>query len=104
MSRRDGQALSPHGEETYKDLNYLNDAYKRAIIESQGQEEISLGVENSLNVSYDIQPLKMQKTKQFLGVGELGKHCKPAFGAICWSSKYGEIIGFIYLPFVVSNS
>ena len=59
-------------------LNYLNDAYKRAIIESQGQEEISLDVANSLNVSYDIQPLKMQKTKQFLGVGELGKHCKPA--------------------------
>ena len=29
VSRRDGQALSPHGEETYKDLNYLNDAYKR---------------------------------------------------------------------------
>ena len=70
--------MSPHGEETYKDLNYLNDAYKRAIIESQGQEEISLNVENSLNVSYDIQPLKMQKTKQFLWVGELGKHCKPA--------------------------
>ena len=78
MSRRDGQALSPHGEETYKDLNYLNDVYKSAIIESQGQEEISLDVENSLNVSYDIQPLKMQKTKQFLGVGELRKHCKPA--------------------------
>ena len=66
MSRRDGQALSPHGEETYKDLIYLND------------EEISSDVENSLNVSYDIQPLKMQKTKQFLGVGELGKHGKPA--------------------------
>ena len=77
MSRRSGQALSPHGEESYKkDLIYLNDAYKRAIIESQGQEEISLDVENSLNVSYDTQPLKVQKTKQFLGVGELGKHCK----------------------------
>jgi len=25
---------------------------------------------------YDIQPLKMQKTKQLLGVGELGKHGK----------------------------
>ena len=74
MSRRGGQALSPHGEETYKDLIYLNDAYKR----SQGQEEISLDEENSLNVSYDIQPLKMQKTKQLLGVGELGKHCKAA--------------------------
>ena len=36
VSRRDGQALSPHGEKTYKDLNYLNDAYKRGIIESQG--------------------------------------------------------------------
>ena len=67
MSRRDGQALSPHGEETYKDLNYLNDAYKRAIIESQGQEEISLDVENSLNVSYDIQPLKIQNS--FWGLG-----------------------------------
>ena len=78
MSRRGGQALSPHGEETYKDLIYLNDAYKRAIIESQGQEVISLDVENSLIVSYDIQLLKMQKTKQFLGVGELGKHCKAA--------------------------
>ena len=41
MSRRGGQALSPHGEETYKDFIFLNDAYKRAIIESQGQEEIS---------------------------------------------------------------
>ena len=70
--------MSPHGEETYKDLIYLNEAYKRAIIESQGQEEISSDVENSLNVSYDIQPVKMQKTKQFLGVGELGKHGKPA--------------------------
>ena len=69
MSRRDGQALSPHGEETYKDLNYLNDAYKRAIIESQGQEEISLDVENSLNVSHDIQPLKMQKQNSFWGLG-----------------------------------
>ena len=27
-----------------------------------------------------------------------------SIGAICWSSKYGGIIGFIYLPFVVSNS
>ena len=78
MSRRGGQALSPHGKETYKDPIYLNDAYKRAIIESQGQEEISLDVENSLNASYDIQPLKMQKTKQLLRVEELGKHCKAA--------------------------
>ena len=31
VSRRGRQALSPHGEETYKDLLYLNDAYKRAI-------------------------------------------------------------------------
>ena len=31
--------MSPHGEEAYKDLIYLNDAYKRAIIDSQGQEE-----------------------------------------------------------------
>ena len=78
VSRRGGQALSSHGEETNEDLIYLNDAYKRAIIESQGQEEISLDVENSLNASYDVQPLKMQKTKQLLGVGELGKHCKAA--------------------------
>ena len=69
MRRRGGQALSLHGEETCKDLIYLSDAYKRAIIESQGQEEISLDVENSLNVLYDIQPLKMQKKKQFVGVG-----------------------------------
>ena len=55
-----------------KYLIYLNDAYKRAIIEIQGQEEISL------NVSYDIHPLKMQKTKQFVGVGELGEHFKAA--------------------------
>ena len=54
MCRKGGQALSPHGEGTYKDLIYLNDAYKRTIIESQGQEEISLDVENSLNASYDI--------------------------------------------------
>ena len=79
MSRRGGQALSLHGEETYKDLIYLNDAYKRAIIKSQGQEEISLDVKDSLNVSYDIQPLKMKKTKQLLGVGELRKHCKAEF-------------------------
>ena len=43
MSRRGEQALSPHGEETYKDLTYLNDAYKHAIIESQGKEDISFG-------------------------------------------------------------
>ena len=49
MSRRDGQALSPHGEEAFKDLLYLNDAYERAIIDSQGQEESSWDVENSLN-------------------------------------------------------
>ena len=61
--------MSPHGEETYKDLIYLNDAYKPAIIESQGQEEISLDVENSLNVSSDIQPLKMQKKKVSGGWG-----------------------------------
>ena len=70
--------LESKGEETYKDLIYLNDAYKRAIIESQGQEEISLDVKNSLNAPYDIQPLKMQKTKQLLRVEELGKHCKAA--------------------------
>ena len=72
MSRRGGQALIPHGEETYKDLIYSNDTYKSAIIKSQGQEEISL------NASCDIQPLKMQKTKQLLGVGELGKNCKAS--------------------------
>ena len=69
MSRRGGQALSSHGEGTYKDLIYFNDAYKRAIIKSQGQEEISLDVENTLNNSYDIQPRKIQKTKQLLGLG-----------------------------------
>ena len=57
-------------------LIYLNDAYKRAIIKSQRQEEISLDVKNSLNALYDIQPLKTKKTKQLLGVGELRKHCK----------------------------
>lgn len=31
-------------------------------------------------------------------------HIEVVIGAICWSSKYGGIIGFIYLPFVVSNS
>ena len=36
VSRRGGQALRPHGEEAYKDVTYLNDVYKRAIIESQG--------------------------------------------------------------------
>jgi len=49
VSRRGGQALSPHGKEAYKDLIYLNEAYKRAIIDSQGQEESSWDVENSLN-------------------------------------------------------
>ena len=44
MSRRGGQALSSYGEEAYKDLIYLNDAFKRAIIKSQGQEEILLDV------------------------------------------------------------
>ena len=74
----------------YKDLIYLNDAYKRAIIESQGQEEISLDVENSLNDSYDIQPLKMPKTKQLLGVEELRKHCKAAlvFKILCDNRIY----------------
>ena len=42
-------ALSLHGEEVYKYLIYLNDAYKRAIIDSQGQEESYWDVENSLN-------------------------------------------------------
>ena len=49
VSRRGGQALSPHGEEAYKDLIYLNDAYKRAIIDTQGQEESSWDMENSSN-------------------------------------------------------
>ena len=31
--------MSPHGEEACEDLIYLNDAYKRVIIDSQGQEE-----------------------------------------------------------------
>ena len=47
-SRRGGQALSPYGEEAYKDLIYLNDAYKRAIIDSQGKESF-WDVEDSLN-------------------------------------------------------
>ena len=104
MNRRGGQALSPHGEETYKDLMYLNDAYKRAIIESHGQEEISFDVENSLNASYDVQPLKMQKTKQLPGGWGTRKALQSITGAISRSSKYGGITGFIYLPFVVSNS
>ena len=49
VSRRGGQALSPHGEEAFKDLIYLNDAYKRAIIDSQGQEESLWDMEYSLN-------------------------------------------------------
>ena len=49
MNRRGRQALSPHGEEAYKDLIYLNDAYKRAIIDSQGHEKSSCDVEISLN-------------------------------------------------------
>ena len=36
-------------EEAYKDLIYLNDAYKRAIIDSKGEDEGSWDVENSLN-------------------------------------------------------
>ena len=78
MSRRGGQALSTRGEESYKDLIYLNDAYKLVIMASLGQKEISLDRENSLNASYDIQPLKMQKTNQFLGFEEPAKHCKAA--------------------------
>ena len=66
--------------------------YKRAIIDSQGQEESSCDVENSLNSllwngrglnmcfshggQYDISPLKMQKTEQ--SWGGLGTHCKAA--------------------------
>ena len=49
VSRRSGQAFSPHGEEAYKDLIYLNDAYKRSIIDSQGLEESLWDVKNSLN-------------------------------------------------------
>ena len=37
---RGGQALSPHGEKAYKDLIYLNDAYKRAIIKVPGMWKI----------------------------------------------------------------
>ena len=33
LSKRGGQALRPHGEEAYRDLTYLNDVYKREIIE-----------------------------------------------------------------------
>ena len=36
LIKRDGQALRPHGEEAYRDLTYLNDVYKREIIENQG--------------------------------------------------------------------
>ena len=53
---------------------------------------------------YDIQPLKMQKTKQFLGVGELGKHCKSALVPFVGLQNLVRLFGFIYLPFVVSNS
>ena len=49
VSRRGGQALSLHGEEAFKDLIYLNDAYKRATIDSQGQEESLWDMEYSLN-------------------------------------------------------
>ena len=49
VSGRGGQASSPHGEQAYKDLIYLDDAYKRAIIDSQGQESF-WDVEDSLNV------------------------------------------------------
>ena len=49
VNRRGRQALSPHGEEAYKDLICLNDAYKRAIIDSQGHEKSSCDVEISLN-------------------------------------------------------
>ena len=48
---------------------YLNDACKHAIIESCGQEEILLDVENSLNVSYDIQRLKCRKQNSYWGLG-----------------------------------
>ena len=34
------QALSPNGEEANNDLIYLNDAYKRAIIDLQGQKKV----------------------------------------------------------------
>ena len=34
VSGRGGQALGSHGEEAYRDFIYLNDAYKRAIIDS----------------------------------------------------------------------
>ena len=78
MSRRGGQALSTRGEESYKDLIYLNDTYKLVIMASLGQKETSLDRENSLNASYDIQPLQMQKTNQFLGFEELAKHCRAA--------------------------
>ena len=68
MNTRVGKALSSRGEESYKDLIYLNGACKLVIMESLGQEEISLDRENSLNASYDIQPLKRQKNKPVPGV------------------------------------
>ena len=68
----------PHGDEAYKDLIYLNDAYERAIIDSQGQEGF-WHVEDSLNALLwnvvstcafsgpsDIQPLKMQTRTEWL--------------------------------------
>ena len=48
VSGRSGKALGPHGEEPYRDLIYLNDAYKPAIIDSQGQESF-WDMEDSLN-------------------------------------------------------
>ena len=77
--------MSLHGEEVYKYLIYLNDAYKRAIIDSQGQEESYWDVENSLNTllwngrgcAFGGQ-YGMQKTEQSWGMREIGKNCKAA--------------------------
>ena len=88
-----GRPWVPIREEAYKDLIYLDDAYKRAIIDSQGQEENSRDVENSWNAFFVERTwfdhvlsvgsmisslLKFRKQNSHGrggGGGELGKHC-----------------------------
>ena len=60
LSRRGGQALSPHGEEAYKKLIYVQACNNR----KPGARRNFVGCEKSLNAYYDIQSLKMQKAKQ----------------------------------------
>ena len=55
-------------------------------------------MENSLNASHDIQPLKMQKTKQLLGFGEFSEGRMHDARMLAASSLFDELENFAFSP------